>query len=202
MKLPVIALLIARTIGCPVYRYAETMDPVNTCFQQTNNTVTVTYCKESEVCKVSFDLGTCIPDIAKVVFPRDFCDNYDYICLGTCVDSRCRGLDKGSHCLDHPDCDNGLACISNICDSQIKIGESGCLSEQECENTSFCLNGKCVSYYSIEDGERSLSVSDWNYFNPFCKSGLSTTTHCIQDSDELTPINESCNDLKKLSCMT
>ena len=124
MKWLMIALASVISFSCPVISYDDTLEPENACYKRSHNTVSVRACKESEACVVGDNLGVCKPDTpVTTVFPGDFCDNVDYICIGTCVESVCKGSNKGDYCKGHHECDLGLACMSNFCETQIKIGD-------------------------------------------------------------------------------
>ena len=88
------------------------------------------------------------PNVA-LSWPGEYCLKQNWCKYGYCVNNTCVGQVMGAQCEGHGECNPGLRCLNNVCQTQLQIGDSGCETDQDCVNNAGCDADTCRGYFTI-----------------------------------------------------
>ncbi|CAG9321788.1 unnamed protein product [Blepharisma stoltei] len=140
------------------------------------------YCDASTVSDTHYGYCVHVNDthIPHTFLPGEDC-HFDDDCFeeNSCIDGKCKGLEKNENCTYHEECDVGLYC-NETCKSQIALGRVGCFNDYQCSNTGGCVVNSltdsslnvCVPYFTMRNYTVDLGCSDSGGINLICDSGF------------------------------
>ena len=113
--------------------------------------------------------GTCVP-LERPLLPGLFCTDNTQCQSGKCKNNTCIGKNLDEECSSSDECNPGMYCNTK-CTPLLKKGEKCNNHDSECETDSGCLNGICTEYFTLNDGEKTVTSF-------FCKSFYSKGGVC------------------------
>ena len=163
-------------------------------YNETSRTIKVKKCPEEQKCNFTYwnenreeqisgtQDGICekVNPQTTDLLPLEKCAADAECASKNCTNSRCVGKVRGAKCGNHKECENGSACIDNICTQQKEKGES-CKETFECLNHAGCHEGICTEYFTLDNGAK---VTD----EKLCKS-----YYAVENDDK----QKVCADLTK-----
>lgn len=152
-------LALASSKLCPIYQCSGSFQNISSsqCIEKVGFTYSLgtcseeyyTYCPPNE--SDSFcQLPITVSDI-NISYIGEPC-TFDRNCLNSlCTYKTCSGFNMNSTCSYTSQCNVGLYCLNNTCQSQRSQNEA-CESDYDCANNLGCFNSICLPYFSFGDG--------------------------------------------------
>jgi len=184
-----IPLIAAQKTCVPYACHQPGVDYGNSCYLETNTTVSMQLCRSSSAPYCDVDSSNPYPSNCTVAptptvtpaNPGAACSANSDCISGNCTSSVCVGNSTGASCSTNSNCGVGLYCAtSGSCTAQVAIGgdcylDYQCVNNAGCDKPTFSI-GKCKAYYSIDvKSQVQFCVSQGaEAFSRLCTTGVCT----------------------------